>query len=42
MAEFKEQFKFKIQSELKFVGEQVYNCNKTGLNWKALPQKTLA
>jgi len=39
VAEFKEQFKFKIKSELKFIREQVYNCDETGLNWKALPQK---
>lgn len=42
VAEFKEQFKFKIQSELKLIREQVYNYDETGLNWKALPQKTLA
>ncbi|KAL4135498.1 hypothetical protein QTP88_007104 [Uroleucon formosanum] len=41
IAEFKEQFKLKIQYDLKFVREQVYNCDETGLNWKALPQKTL-
>ncbi|XP_060854978.1 jerky protein homolog-like [Metopolophium dirhodum] len=41
IAEFKEQFKLKIQCDLKLVREQVYNCDETGLNWKALPQKTL-
>lgn len=29
-------------AELGLVREQVYNCDETGLNWKALPQKTLA
>uniref|UniRef100_A0A2S2R2Q4 Jerky-like n=1 Tax=Sipha flava TaxID=143950 RepID=A0A2S2R2Q4_9HEMI len=42
VAEFKEKFKSKIQSHLNLVREQVYNCDETGLNWKTLPQKTLA
>ncbi|KAL4143342.1 hypothetical protein QTP88_005683 [Uroleucon formosanum] len=41
IAKFKEQFKLKIQCDLKLVTEQVYNYDETGLNWKALPQKTL-
>lgn len=41
IAEFQEQFILKIQYDLKLVREQVYNCDETGLNWKALPQKTL-
>lgn len=39
--DFKKQFQSKITA-LKLVREQVYNCDETGLNWKALPQKTLA
>lgn len=31
-----------IIKERKLVKEQVFNCDETGLNWKALPQKTLA
>ncbi|XP_025197548.1 jerky protein homolog-like [Melanaphis sacchari] len=42
VAKFKKQFKFKIQSQFKLAREQVYNCDETGLNWKALPQKKLA
>lgn len=41
IAEFREQFKEKM-AELNLVREQVYNCDETGLHWKALPQKTLA
>lgn len=32
VAEFKEHFKFKIQSVIKLVREQVFNCYETGLN----------
>lgn len=39
--EFKNLLSSKI-SDLNLVKEQVYNCDETGLNWKALPRKTLA
>lgn len=35
----------KLQAEIKnrnLTRSQVYNCDETGLNWKALPQRTLA
>lgn len=41
VGEYKEDFLWQI-SNLGLVREQVYNCDETGLNWKALPQKTLA
>ncbi len=41
IADFQEMLMSKI-SELNLVREQVHNCDETGLNWKALPQKTLA
>jgi hypothetical protein len=41
IVEYREQFKEKV-AKLNLVREQVYNCDETGLNWKALPQKTLA
>lgn len=41
ISDFKEKLNLKI-SNLKLVREQVYNCDETGLNWKALPQKILA
>jgi hypothetical protein len=41
IAEYTVQFKEKV-TKLNLVREQVYNCDETGLNWKALPQKTLA
>lgn len=41
IADFQETLQSKI-AELNLVREQVYNCDETGLNWKALPQKTLA
>jgi hypothetical protein len=41
IAEYREQFKEKL-AKLNLVREQVYNCDEIGLNWKALPQKTLA
>lgn len=41
ISEFREQFN-EIIADLGLVREQVYNCDETGLNWKALPQKTLA
>lgn len=41
IADFQEMLQSKI-AELNLVREQVYNCDETGLNWKALPKKTLA
>lgn len=41
VAHFKEQLNLKI-SELNLIRKQVYKCDETGLNWKALSQKTLA
>jgi hypothetical protein len=41
IAEYREQFKEEV-TKLNLIREQVYNCDETGLNWKALPQKTLA
>lgn len=39
VAEFKKQFKLKIQSDLKLVRRQIYNCNKFIFNWKQIYQK---
>lgn len=38
---FKEKFKNMID-EMGLTRDQVYNANETGLNYKALPKKTLA
>lgn len=41
VVEYKQEFSAMVNSR-KLVREQVYNCDETGLNWKALPDKTLA
>lgn len=41
MKEFREKFQNLVDSE-SLTGDQIFNCDETGLNYKMLPEKTLA